>query len=211
MATAKKKKDGATVQIYSRVRKLMPWEPKKISVKVMSDTVIQNHTQKGSHEYSFNHIFGMKKDNEAVYKKMCKPMIKKVLEGYNAVLIAYGQTGSGKTHTLVGKPEQNVKGVLTMSLEALINEKTVKSVFVSGVEAYGTHVSRIELFDLFNPTNVGTDWTSKKGNASADPHKAATKEVKNIQDCYNKINVCVHWVVPLCLQQQTKHDLFMYT
>ena len=76
-----------------------------------------------------------------------------------------------------------------MSLESLINEKTVKSVFVSGIEAYGTHVSRIELFDLFSPTNTGTDWTVKQGKASFNPLKATTQEVKTIQDCFDKINV----------------------
>ncbi|ETO26088.1 hypothetical protein RFI_11050, partial [Reticulomyxa filosa] len=132
-------KGGAAVQIYARLRMLMPWEPKKISVKVLDDNVVQNKTDKTTNEYSFQHVFNMSKTNEDLFRTMCKPLIRRVLEGYNAVLIAYGQTGSGKTHTLLGKLEQNVKGVLPLSLEALLEAPSVKSIELSGIEAYGTH------------------------------------------------------------------------
>eukprot|EP01084_Bolivina_argentea_P176665 305661_1 len=167
-SSPKKKKKKSSVQIYARVRKLMPWEPTKISVNILSNTTVQNKTDKKTSEYTFTHIFNMTKTNEDIYRVMGKPLVRKVLEGFNAVLIAYGQTGSGKTHTLVGKPEQNVKGVLPFVLDELFNEESVKSLSVSGCEAYGTHVSRIELYDLFAEANANTDWTKKKGSSQTE-------------------------------------------
>ena len=122
------------------------------------------------------------------YCIQCKPLIRKVLEGYNAVLIAYGQTGSGKTHTLLGKAEQNVKGVLPLSLESFLESETVTEINVSGCEAYGTHVSRIELYDLFADSNASQDWTRKSGASQMEPKKTQKVAVKTMQDCWDTIN-----------------------
>ena len=55
---------------------------------------VRNVTDKDTcHEYAFQNVFDMKCDNNDLFETMCMPMIKKVLDGYNAVLIAYGQTG----------------------------------------------------------------------------------------------------------------------
>ena len=81
------------MQIYARVRKLMPWEPNKVSVEIIDQTTVQNKTDKKTSRYTFSHIFNMTKTNEDIYRVMGKPLVRKVLEGFNAVLIAYGQTG----------------------------------------------------------------------------------------------------------------------
>ena len=186
-----------SVKIFSRVRKLMPWESTKISVKRLNDRALQNKSGRTTNQYSFAHVFDMKATNDAIFEKTCKPLVKRVLEGYNAVLIAYGQTGSGKTHTLIGKPEQNVIGILIMVLSHLLQTKTVKKVELSAIEAYGTHVSRIELYDLFNEKNGNPmDWSKKEGSASFDPTQGIKKELKNIHDCGKRINVtCCSFVL----------------
>lgn len=38
-----------------------------------------------------------------------QPLVRSVLDGYNACIFAYGQTGSGKTYTMVIQPILVVK------------------------------------------------------------------------------------------------------
>ena len=97
---SKKKKSGRSadsLQIYARVRGLMPWEPKKVSLKVVGKTV-QNKAGKIINSYDFKQVFKPESTNEQCFKIIAMPMISNVLKGFNAVLIAYGQTGSGKTY-----------------------------------------------------------------------------------------------------------------
>lgn len=40
-----------------------------------------------------------------IYLETARPIVDKVLEGYNGTILAYGQTGTGKTYTMTGQPE----------------------------------------------------------------------------------------------------------
>ena len=180
---------GANSLILSQFNALcLQHDIQKISVNILDQYSVQNKTDKKTAQYTFSHVFNMTKTNEDIYRVMGKPLVRKVLEGFNAVLIAYGQTGSGKTHTLVGKPEQNVMGVLPYMLKELFNSESVKSLSVSGCEAYGTHVSRIELFDVFREENLNKDWTKKKGQGGLEPKKCTSKAINNLEECWGLIN-----------------------
>jgi kinesin family protein C2/C3 len=48
-------------------------------------------------EAFYNDIFSCA---EQIYSDT-KPLVRSVLDGYNACIFAYGQTGSGKTYTMV--------------------------------------------------------------------------------------------------------------
>ena len=51
-----------------------------------------------------------------VYNVTARPIVDKVLQGYNGTILAYGQTGTGKTFTMEGKcsaPE--LKGIIPNS------------------------------------------------------------------------------------------------
>jgi kinesin family member 3A len=41
-----------------------------------------------------------------------RPIVDKVLEGYNGTILAYGQTGTGKTYTMVGDSDSQTKGII---------------------------------------------------------------------------------------------------
>ena len=114
-------------------------------------------------------------------------MISNVLKGFNAVLIAYGQTGSGKTFTMLGKPNLGVVGLLPMTLKEFVNTKTCHKLELSAVEAFGHHVAKIELYDLYLPHNQTPTWAEKKGNTGQEMHKAIRKEVKNMDEAYTLI------------------------
>lgn len=55
-------------------------------------------------QYAFDKIY---KDHssEEIYEETVKPLIRTVLNGYNATVFAYGPTGTGKTHTMLGNQE----------------------------------------------------------------------------------------------------------
>ncbi|KAJ6626778.1 Kinesin-like protein KIF3A, partial [Pseudolycoriella hygida] len=48
-----------------------------------------------------------------LYIDTARPIVDKVLEGYNGTILAYGQTGTGKTYTMSGNPESpQTKGII---------------------------------------------------------------------------------------------------
>uniref|UniRef100_A0A182QMI4 Kinesin-like protein n=1 Tax=Anopheles farauti TaxID=69004 RepID=A0A182QMI4_9DIPT len=48
-----------------------------------------------------------------LYVDTARPIVEKVLEGYNGTILAYGQTGTGKTYTMSGNPESpQTKGII---------------------------------------------------------------------------------------------------
>jgi len=183
----KKKKSGDNVKIFGRVRNLMPWEPRKTSLRVMTGNKLRNKTVKHENEYQFNKTFGIEVSNEEIYQTMVMPMIANVLKGFNAVLIAYGQTGSGKTFTMLGKPNLGVIGLLPMTLKQLVDDKNVYKLELSAVEAFGHHVAKIELFDLYQPHNQTPVWGNKKGDTTLEMRKALKKEVTDIDSAYSLI------------------------
>ena len=183
----KKKKGGDTVKIFARVRNLMPWEPRKTSLQVCPGNKLRNKTEKHTKEYAFSKVFGIDINNEQIYQDMVIPMIDNVLKGFNAVLIAYGQTGSGKTFTMLGKPNLGVVGVLPMTLKEFVDTKSVYKLELAAVEAFGHHVAKIELFDLYLPHNQTPNWNDKKGDTGQEMSKAIRKEVTDIDSAYRLI------------------------
>mmetsp|Transcript_63274 Transcript_63274/g.100623 ORF Transcript_63274/g.100623 Transcript_63274/m.100623 type:complete len:666 (-) Transcript_63274:657-2654(-) len=175
-----------SLQIYARVRSLMPWEPKKVSLKVVGKTV-QNKSGKVVNEYDFRQVFKPNSTNEQCFQTIALPMIQNVLKGFNAVLIAYGQTGSGKTYSMLGKPKLNIVGILPMTLQHIVKQPNVSKLELSGVEAFGHHVAKIYLFDLFRPDNQVRQWDLKKGETTIDPKKAIRVEIADANDAHDKI------------------------
>ena len=55
-----------------------------------------------NNEFYFNQVFRPDSTQKYVYDLAVRPIIDKVLDGYNGTVFAYGQTSSGKTHTMFG-------------------------------------------------------------------------------------------------------------
>jgi hypothetical protein len=86
-------------------------------------------------EFSFDHSFDEKDDNECIYRCTARPLIPFVLDGGNATVFAYGQTGSGKTYTMTGMQEMTARDVFrTLEEEHPHEDLGVK---VSFFEIYG--------------------------------------------------------------------------
>ena len=51
-----------------------------------------------------------------IYNETARPIINKVLQGYNGTIFAYGQTGTGKTYTMAGaKTSPQLRGIIPNS------------------------------------------------------------------------------------------------
>jgi len=181
MPEEKKKKENS-VKVYARVRKLMHWEPTELGVR-WADTEITNYGGARPTSYEFSDVFDPTCANETVFFSMCEPLCRHVLSGYNAIVIAYGQTGSGKTFTLLGKPKLNVIGMLPKILQYFVDALGPDDKLeVSGVEAFGQHVTKVKIYDLFDEKN-NTDWPHKTGSTMMDPKRAQKRKVTTHDEC----------------------------
>jgi DNA replication protein DnaC len=66
-------------------------------------------------EFTFDHVFNMKDNNETVYNKVARPIVNSVLEGFNGTIFAYGMSGTGKSHSTIGT--QNEPGIMRLCVK----------------------------------------------------------------------------------------------
>jgi len=77
--------------------------------------------------FSYHKIFKPEDTQEPIFKNIGKPLVDKLLQGYNSCIFAYGQTGSGKTHSIFGEGCNENRGLLPRSIEYLFEEIKKKS------------------------------------------------------------------------------------
>ena len=66
--------------------------------------------------FSFDAVFDSKATQVDIYNETARPIIDKVLQGYNGTIFAYGQTGTGKTYTMSGaKSSPQLRGIIPNS------------------------------------------------------------------------------------------------
>ncbi|ALC45555.1 Kif19A [Drosophila busckii] len=121
-------------------------------------------------QYSYDHVFKENDTQEQVYRTTTAPLVRDVLNGYNAAVFAYGATGSGKTHTMLGpvqrkKPATAERMVVTASdvssQDIGLMVRAIEDIFAH-IEAAGpdsaskVSISYLEIYnelirDLLNP------------------------------------------------------------
>uniref|UniRef100_U5EUZ6 Kinesin-like protein n=1 Tax=Corethrella appendiculata TaxID=1370023 RepID=U5EUZ6_9DIPT len=78
-----------------------------------SVTVYKTNSNEPPKVYYFDNVFGEDSTQIDLYIDTARPIVDKVLEGYNGTILAYGQTGTGKTYTMSGNPESpQTKGII---------------------------------------------------------------------------------------------------
>ncbi|KAI0347546.1 kinesin-domain-containing protein [Trametopsis cervina] len=94
--------------------------------------------------FIFDRVYRHDSGQEEVYEGTAKPLLKNVLDGYNATIFAYGATGCGKTHTISGTDSDPGIIYLTMQdLFRLIEERQedhIVEVQVSFLEIYNEEI-----------------------------------------------------------------------
>lgn len=63
--------------------------------------------------FSFDAVFDTDSTQVDIYNETARPIVDKVLQGYNGTIFAYGQTGTGKTYTMSGaKTSPQLRGII---------------------------------------------------------------------------------------------------
>lgn len=52
--------------------------------------------------FSYDAVYDCDASQVDIYNETARPIVDKVLQGYNGTIFAYGQTGTGKTYTMIG-------------------------------------------------------------------------------------------------------------
>ncbi|XP_022222785.2 kinesin-like protein KIF3A [Drosophila obscura] len=80
------------------------------AITVMKPNATANEPPK---TYYFDNVFDGSSNQLDLYVDTARPIVDKVLEGYNGTILAYGQTGTGKTYTMSGNPDSpQTKGII---------------------------------------------------------------------------------------------------
>ncbi|XP_050370920.1 kinesin-like protein KIN-14F [Argentina anserina] len=96
-----------TIRVYCRVRPFLGQSNGQSSVDYIGENgtiMIINPLKQGKDSrrvFTFNKVFRTNVTQEQIYVDT-QPLIRSILDGYNACIFAYGQTGSGKTYTMSG-------------------------------------------------------------------------------------------------------------
>ncbi|TFY72101.1 hypothetical protein EVG20_g900 [Dentipellis fragilis] len=67
--------------------------------------------------FMFDRVFRGDASQQDVYDNTARPLLKNLLDGYNATVFAYGATGCGKTHTISGTEDD--PGIIYMTMADL--------------------------------------------------------------------------------------------
>ncbi|CAI4053057.1 hypothetical protein SKDZ_16G1200 [Saccharomyces kudriavzevii ZP591] len=94
-------------------------------------------------EFKFDHVFASHCTNLEVYERTGKPMIDKLLMGFNATIFAYGMTGSGKTFTMSGNEQE--LGLIPLSVSYLFSNIMEKS--MDGDKKFDVIISYLEIYN----------------------------------------------------------------
>ncbi|KAL0269802.1 UNVERIFIED_CONTAM: hypothetical protein PYX00_007412 [Menopon gallinae] len=135
------------------------------SVDRVNNTVSVINPKSGSEElpktFTFDSVFGTESTQLDVYNETARPIVEKVLAGYNGTIFAYGQTGTGKTYTMEGnnsKPE--LRGIIPNSFAhifgfiAKADDNMKFLVRVSYLEIYNEEVRDLLIKDTHNCLEV---------------------------------------------------------
>ncbi|KAG5250145.1 kinesin KP [Salix suchowensis] len=84
-----------------------------------SNKVVLKLMDSKSKSYTFDKVLHPDSSQDEVFTEV-EPIIKSVLDGYNACIFAYGQTGTGKTFTMEG--DGDTPGIVPRAMEALFKQ-----------------------------------------------------------------------------------------
>jgi kinesin family protein 3/17 len=146
--------ESNTVLVAMRVRPLNQRELGATSSKtcLSYDGVTGVSIQRGdekAHKFAFDCVLREDSFQQDVFDRTGRPLLHKVLEGYNGCLFAYGQTGSGKTFTMQGEGTGEQEGLVPRLCNELFHQVEQRSatrnitVSMSVVEIYNEHIKSL--------------------------------------------------------------------
>ena len=168
----RQKKDDSLVDVYLRLRPKMDSSESAETLTPSSTREVVARAPKGGHAYqmgeretkfTFSHVFKTNTQQEDIYDRVSRPLVKNVLTGNQALLFAYGMTNAGKTYTIQGTKSN--PGVLPRALTEIFkavcskepeDEQVGIKVSVSYLEIYNE-----KIYDLLAPPPKNS-WETRK-------------------------------------------------
>ncbi|KAJ4846191.1 hypothetical protein Tsubulata_049726 [Turnera subulata] len=112
------------IRVFCRIRPMTLGENLGLLTPVValnSNNVLLRIAESKNKSYSFDRVFQPGSSQDEVFSEV-EPVIKSVIDGYNACIFAYGQTGTGKTFTMEGTPD--APGIVPRAIKALFKQAT---------------------------------------------------------------------------------------
>jgi len=147
---------------------------------------VTDPTGERASEFLFDRVLNDQASQEDTFDAVARPLVSKVLDGYNACAFAYGQTGSGKTFSMFGPDDAKRTGIVQRATQALfaglstrnmtgIKKDTV--ITCAMVEIYQDRIH--DLIDLGKKAALKSARTprtpaSSRASTGGDEHEGAT-------------------------------------
>ncbi|XWS71073.1 hypothetical protein CRYUN_Cryun03dG0105700 [Craigia yunnanensis] len=107
------------IRVFCRVRPFTLGENLGPVVTLDTSNLLLKLASNKSKRYTFDKVFHPGSSQDGVFSEV-EPVIKSVLDGYNACIFAYGQTGTGKTFTMEGTSDSS--GIVPRTIETLFKQ-----------------------------------------------------------------------------------------
>jgi kinesin family protein C1 len=153
---------------------------KCINCNVEGTTVsVSDMTLRGAGQvFQFDKVFDATVQQEAVFTEV-SDLIQSSLDGYRVCIFSYGQTGSGKTHTMTGSHQGENRGLISRSVEQIIDR-------ISFMRSTGWTVkATYSMLEVYNETLIDLLASSEKGSSSTKLQISMLNErvvVKNLTE-----------------------------
>lgn len=141
--------------------------------------------------FGFDHVFGQTATQEEVFDAVGRPLVEKMLSGFNCSLLAYGQSGNGKTYTMGLDGQSEIEnspkdaGIIIRTLRSIfeaVQEGDSVSVEVSFIEIYNERI-----YDLLSSNY--TEAEKFKSQFTRRPLKTAADAKEILAEAYQKRHV----------------------
>lgn len=114
--------------------------------------------------FQFDKVFDPTVQQEAVFAEVAD-LVQSSLDGYRVCIFSYGQTGSGKTHTMTGSVRGEQRGLISRSVEQMIDR--INFMRSSGWEVHASYsmleVYNENLVDLLGPSSAASSEKDRGG------------------------------------------------
>ena len=135
--------------------------------------------------FTLDAVFGPDSTQIEVFDDAAAPLIKDVMQGYNATIFAYGQTSSGKTHTMEGPNiyDEDKRGIIPRSVYAIfdgVSQSDANIEFTLKVSYIEIYMERIR--DLLDVHRVKNNLTIREDKVNGIHVAGVTEEYVTSQE-----------------------------